>query len=155
MEGLQVFIRKKLKAYSCLIPVKVIYEARVQISRFCFYAPVRREGWLHRVGRVLSFSQVVGIGTPPTPHPQASMALPGSEGRGTLAGERGVGRVPIPTRGHTLWYSLYIYTYYVVVFVVFCLWTEICGWLCSSLWPVQESRTGYVLIRRLVLSCSI
>ncbi len=39
----------------------------------------------HRVGRVLSFSPVVGIGTPPSPHPQA--------------------RIP-PTlwfRGHTLW----------------------------------------------------
>ncbi len=35
-------------------------------------------------------------------------APPGSGGRGTL--ERGVGRVPIPTRGHTLWYSLYIRT---------------------------------------------
>jgi len=33
---------------------------------------------------------------------------PGSGGRGTLAGKRGVGRVPIPTRGHKLWYSLYI-----------------------------------------------
>jgi hypothetical protein len=31
-------------------------------------------------------------------------------GRGTLAGGTGVGRVPIPTRGHTLWYSLYIRT---------------------------------------------
>jgi hypothetical protein len=31
-------------------------------------------------------------------------------GRGTLAGERGVGRVPIQTRGHTLWYSLHIRT---------------------------------------------
>ncbi len=30
------------------------------------------------------------MGLPPTPHPQ---------GRGTLAGEKGVGRVPIPTRG--------------------------------------------------------
>ncbi len=30
-----------------------------------------------------------------------------SWGRGTLAGERGVGRVPIPTREHILWYSLY------------------------------------------------
>ncbi len=39
---------------------------------------------------------------PPTP--------PGSGGRGTFAGERGGGRVPIPTRGHTLWYSLYIRT---------------------------------------------
>jgi hypothetical protein len=35
---------------------------------------------------------------------------PGSGGRGTLAGERGVGREPIPTMGHTLWYSLYIRT---------------------------------------------
>ncbi len=58
----------------------------------------------HRVGRVLSFSPVVGIGTPPTPHPF------GSGGRDTLAGERRGGRVPIPTRDHTLWYSLYIST---------------------------------------------
>jgi hypothetical protein len=50
----------------------------------------------HRVGRVLSFSPVVGIGPPPF----------GSGGRGTLAGEREGGRVPIPTRGHTLWYSI-------------------------------------------------
>jgi hypothetical protein len=28
-------------------------------------------------------------------------------GRGTLASERGGGRVPIPTRGDTLWYSVY------------------------------------------------
>jgi hypothetical protein len=28
---------------------------------------------------------------------------PGSGGRGTLAGGGGVGRVPTPTRGHTLW----------------------------------------------------
>ncbi len=34
----------------------------------------------------------------------------GSGGRGTLAMERVVGRVPIPARGHTLWYSLYICT---------------------------------------------
>jgi hypothetical protein len=26
----------------------------------------------------------------------------------------GVGRVLIPTRGHTLWYSLYTYTYFVL-----------------------------------------
>ncbi len=35
---------------------------------------------------------------------------PGCGGRGKLAGKRGVGRVPIPTRGHPLWYSLYICT---------------------------------------------
>ncbi len=39
---------------------------------------------------------------------------PGSGGRGTIAGERGLGRVPIPTRGHTLWYSLFIRIFVVV-----------------------------------------
>jgi hypothetical protein len=39
------------------------------------------------------------LGLPPTPHPQASVPPPPvSGGRGTLAGEKGVGRVPIPTR---------------------------------------------------------
>jgi len=39
---------------------------------------------------VLSFSPAIGIGTPPTPHPQASVPPTfGSGGRGTLAGERG------------------------------------------------------------------
>jgi hypothetical protein len=33
---------------------------------------------------------------------------PVSWGRSTLAGEKRVGRVQIPTMGHTLWYSLYI-----------------------------------------------
>jgi hypothetical protein len=31
---------------------------------------------VHRVGRVLSFSPVVGIGTPPTPHSHASVLPP-------------------------------------------------------------------------------
>jgi len=40
------------------------------------------------------------LGLPPTPHPQASVPLPlFLGGRGTLAGEKGVGRVPLPTRG--------------------------------------------------------
>ncbi len=34
------------------------------------------EGKYHREGRVLSFSPVVGIGTPPTPHPPASVPPP-------------------------------------------------------------------------------
>ncbi len=39
---------------------------------------------------MLSFSPVVGIGTPPTPHPQASVPpFLDSVGRGTLAGESG------------------------------------------------------------------
>ncbi len=51
----------------------------------------------------------------PTPHPQASVP-PSlcSGGRGTLTGERKGGRVLIPTRGHTLWYSLYIGTGYLL-----------------------------------------
>ncbi len=39
----------------------------------------------------------------------------GSLGRGTFDGERGGGRVPIPTRGHTLLYSLYVCTLWVKV----------------------------------------
>jgi hypothetical protein len=39
------------------------------------------------------------LGLPPTPHPQASVPPHVSGGRATLAGEKGVGRVPIPTRG--------------------------------------------------------
>jgi hypothetical protein len=73
--------------------------------------------YMHRVGRVLSFSPVVRIRNwdyTPTPHLQASASpRPGSGRRGTLAGERGGGRVPILTRGHTLWYSLYCTTYFV------------------------------------------
>jgi hypothetical protein len=47
---------------------------------------------IHRVGRVLSLSPVVGVGTPPTPHPQASASPPLVPGRGahSLARE-GVG----------------------------------------------------------------
>ncbi len=44
----------------------------------------------------------------PSPAGECAPPTPRSEGRGTLAGERGVGRVPIPTRGHTLG-TLYIY----------------------------------------------
>jgi hypothetical protein len=72
----------------------------------------------HRVGRVLSFSpdrrnwnspylSPAGENPPPPPF--------GSGGRGTLTGERRGGRVPIPTRGHTLWYSANICTLWHVV----------------------------------------
>jgi hypothetical protein len=46
----------------------------------------------------------------PSPARECSPSPFGSGGRGTLAGERGGGRVPIPTRGHTLWYSIYVCT---------------------------------------------
>jgi hypothetical protein len=66
----------------------------------------------HRVG----FFFVIGIRTPPTPHPQASVPppfglVPGG-GAHSLTREGG-GRVPIPTRGHTLRYSKYIRTLYI------------------------------------------
>ncbi len=47
----------------------------------------------------------------PNPSPAGECAPPASGGSGTLACERGVGRVPIPTRGHTLQYFLYIRTF--------------------------------------------
>jgi hypothetical protein len=62
---------------------------------------------------VLSFFSSRRNWDSPSPSPAGKCAPPpphGSGGRGTLAGERGVGRVPIPTWGHTLWYSLYIHT---------------------------------------------
>ncbi len=43
----------------------------------------------------------------------------GSGERGILAGERGGGRVPIPTRGHTLWY--YIYDFLLLLYYIFTL----------------------------------
>ncbi len=65
----------------------------------------RTDGFIHRVGRVLSFSPVVGIGTSSTPHLQVRMAPLWFRGElHTRLRERG-GRVPIPTRGHKLWYS--------------------------------------------------
>jgi hypothetical protein len=48
-----------------------------------FFKQLKRIGLLnHRLGRVLSFSQVVGIGTPTTPHSQASVPPPPVLGRG-------------------------------------------------------------------------
>jgi hypothetical protein len=67
----------------------------------------------YRVGRVLSFSPVVGIGTPPTPHPQASVPLPPVLGEGgTLAGERGIGSTNSDEGTYTM--VLFKYTYFVV-----------------------------------------
>jgi hypothetical protein len=67
----------------------------------------------HRLGRVLSFFPSRLYWDSPTPSPADECAPPpfGSGRRGTLAGERGGGRVPVPTRGHTLWYSVNIPTW--------------------------------------------
>jgi hypothetical protein len=65
---------------------------------------------LHRIGRVLSFfSSRLNWDSPNlSPAGECAPCPFGSGGRGTLDGERGGGRVPIPTRGHTLWYSIFI-----------------------------------------------
>jgi len=52
----------------------------------------------------------------PHPSPAGYCTPPLIRGRGPLAA-RGGGRVPIPTRGHTLWYS--IFTFYFVTEPVF------------------------------------
>jgi hypothetical protein len=73
------------------------------------------DGCHHRVGRVLSFFSSRRNWDSPNPSPAGECSAPppfGSGGRGTLAGERGGGRVPIPPRENTLWYSLFISTLY-------------------------------------------
>ncbi len=74
----------------------------------------------HRVGRVPSlFLQSSELGLPqPLTHAGERAPPPfGSGMRGTLAGERGGGRVPIPRRGHGLWYSLYIRTLWYCIYL--------------------------------------
>jgi hypothetical protein len=73
----------------------------------------------HRVSRQSAkpFLKSSGLGLPqPLTHRRVCsptpLVPPGSGGRGTLAGDR---RVPILTRGHTLWYSLYIRTLWVTL----------------------------------------
>ncbi len=67
----------------------------------------------HSVSRVISFFSSRRNWDSPTPHPPPASVppphrVPGR--RGTLACERGGGRVPVPTMGHTLWYSINICT---------------------------------------------
>jgi hypothetical protein len=69
------------------------------------------EGYRHRLGRVLSFSQVVGIGTPPTSHPQASVPPPPPSVRGGGAhsqAREGFGESQF-RRGYIHCCTLYIY----------------------------------------------
>jgi hypothetical protein len=70
-----------------------------------------RHGLAHRVGRVLSFFSSRRNWDYPNPLLASECAPPPALGGGAHSlAERGVGRVPIPTRGHTLWYSLYLHT---------------------------------------------
>ncbi len=70
-----------------------------------------RHGLAHRVGRVLRFFSSRRNWDSPNPLPASECGPPPALGGGAHSlAERGVGRVPIPTRGHTLWYSLYLHT---------------------------------------------
>ncbi len=99
----------------------------------------------HRVGRVITFSPVVRIGTLPTPHPQASAPPPLVRvGGGTLAGERGCGRVLFSNSNEgTYTVVLFIYCIRTLCFEdIFhyldkpsscgCRWTE--GWKDGKGW---------------------
>ncbi len=84
----------------------------------------------HRIGRVLSFFSSRRNWDSPNPSTAGECTPPphGSGGRGTLAGERGYGRVPIPTRGKHCG-TLYIY--------VLCY--SRCTWAHS--WPARGPST--------------
>ncbi len=95
----------------------------------------------HRVGRVISFSPVVGIGTPPTPHPQAMCR----EG-GTLTWFREEGHTRRRARGWdspnsnegTYTVVLFIYMYFVVLTLSYS--SEINAVLCHQrvFLPLEE-----------------
>ncbi len=82
-------------------------------NRYVSIYTTQQEAPHHRVGRVLSFCFRRRSWDSPNPLPAGEFApLFGTRGRGTLAGERGGGRVPIPTRRHTVWDSIYVCTLY-------------------------------------------
>jgi hypothetical protein len=104
----------------------------------------KSEGLHHRVGRVISFSPVVGIGTTPTPHPQVSVPLP--------LWFRGEGRTRWRERG---WESPNsdVGTYTVVLFIHIYV---LCG-LHTSLLPSLPSPSSLfcnLCIKELCLSVS-
>ena len=70
---------------------------------FYSFCQVNRQTAAHSRQSAKLFLQSLELGPPPTPHPPVGECVPvppfGSGGRGTLAGEGGGGRVPIPTRG--------------------------------------------------------
>jgi hypothetical protein len=78
----------------------------------------RVKHWQNRAGRVLSFFSIRRNWDSLNPSPAGECApLPLVPGGGAqLACERGGGRVPIPTMGYTLWYSVCLFTLWLVFF---------------------------------------
>ena len=90
-------------------------EMRTQEKRRKLLSPASDKPKLNIKGIIFCFGTyhpVVGIGTSPPPtRRRVCPPHPLVKGRGgTLAYERGVGGIPIPTREHTQWYSVYIST---------------------------------------------
>jgi hypothetical protein len=101
----------------CLFSFRLLQRAEMVLRKIiikkmifqceCEALKVFRKYRCHLVNRVLVLSPVFGIGTPRPPHPQASMPPRPSGGKDTVAHGRRSGRVPIRTKGQTLWYSMY------------------------------------------------
>ncbi len=79
-----------------------------------------------------AFSPVVGMRTPPPPHPQVSCPPPVW---------RGGGGVPIPTRGHSLWYS--IYKIFLFLVLRFGMYFPVKTIFCSHIPPSYELRIDH------------
>ncbi len=116
------------------------------------------KGDIHRVGSAKLFLQSSELGLPqPLTRRRVCPLPPVSGGRRTLAGESGVGRVPIPTRGHTKWFLghtrlrvrgwgspnsdeekytmvLFIYTYFVGIFNGFSLCVRLTSRFQMAVW---------------------
>jgi hypothetical protein len=94
----------KLNTAQCT-PITFSYLKNDQID---FRSRARRLSAQSRQSAKLFFqSSEFGPPPPPTRRRMCPSGLhPLVQGRGTLACGRGVGGVPIPTRGHTLWYSV-------------------------------------------------
>ncbi len=89
-------------------------------------------------GRVLSFFCSRRNWDSPNPSPAGECASCSLWFRGdgnTLAGERGGGRVPIPTRGHALWYSIFILYMYT---------------LCHGVKNIRRKRPHWIPLRNRV-----
>jgi hypothetical protein len=67
-----------------------------------------------------AFSQVVGIRSPPTPHPQAGS--PGSGGGAHSRAREGLGESQFRREGTYLWYSLYIRTLWGRIYCLVLSW---------------------------------
>jgi hypothetical protein len=113
--------RKKIISAQCLI--SIAYWRRGTSVRQYIGVPMPpaplllADRWFHTQSRQSAeLSSCRRNWDSPNPSPAGENAHPFENGgRGTIAGERGGGRVPIPTRGHTLWYSINICMYFVVL----------------------------------------